>query len=101
VDRLGQITDRLQQDDRTVANVLTKDVVVDVHHTQVGSDPKHDRVTDADELVFQPVIREERNDVSLAHGRGLLTLLTTLPASLLQHLAMLLLAHLLAALLYE
>jgi hypothetical protein len=100
VNRLGQVADRLKQYDRAVADILPKDVVVDVHHTKVWSDPQHDRVTDADELIFQPVIREERYDVSLAHGLGLLTLLTALPTGLLQHLAMLLLAHLLPALLY-
>jgi hypothetical protein len=95
---------RLEEHDGAVPDVLPQDVVMDVDDPEVGSDPEHHAVTNADELVLEPIIGYEGDYLapsSHPDAAGLLALLAALPARLLQHLAMLLLAHLLSAFLDE
>src|SRR5918996_234000 len=67
VNALGHELDGLLQHDRTVSNVLTQDVVVDVDDSEIGLDPQHHPVADTDELILQSVVGKERDDRSLGH----------------------------------
>jgi hypothetical protein len=70
--------------------------MADVCNFGTGRGVSYHRLTDCDVLVGQPEVGEEGY-----LAEGLLTLLPALPASPLQHLLVLLLAHLLPALLYD
>jgi hypothetical protein len=82
-----------------MSDVVAKDVVMQMYNLEPWGDPEHHAVTDADELVLEAVVGQERDDLAPLHRR--LFPLASLPARLLEHLAMLLLAHLLASLLDE
>jgi hypothetical protein len=70
--------------------------VADVGYLCTGSNAPDDRLADCDVLVGESEVGEKGY-----LAEGLLTLLTALPARPLQHLLVLLLAHLLPALLYD
>ena len=56
------VLQRAAQDERAGAHVVAGDAVGDVDDPDVGRDLRDDPVADADEVVAEPVVAEERHD---------------------------------------
>ena len=56
---LGEVLDRPHQRERTGAHVVGRKLVGEVDDRQVGGDAEHDALAHADELVPEPVVRQE------------------------------------------
>jgi hypothetical protein len=62
-----QEPNRLFENDRSVPYVMAKDVVVEVDDLEPWCYPEHHPVAHADELVLEPVVGQERDEVTLLH----------------------------------